>query len=394
MKKANKLLAVEGVRGVACFMVVLAHLSLFFFPELYMGVPEYSGHEVQFLIRQSPFAFFYSGLSAVYIFFVLSGYILTAVALNPDRPLIRILSMSIKRYPRLMIPALFSSVLAFILLTFIDVSHPLLVGPFGDLHNFDYTLGGSLFSGAIDVFFLSGRSLYNPVLWTMKIELIGSFLVYLLCVNSVSLKVRILPFIFLCLIAALVATRSIEHRFGLGLICFIGGYLFRIYGTEISTAKSTIVMIIGLYLAGAHNDSYSYRLIEMFLGTYTYALGNFLSGFFIVYAVIFGAKINKIFSRPLPVFMGKVSFSVYLIHFLFISTLGIYLFGVFFEHFGSYEIAAVFASCITVAFTYASSVFFYRYVDSKGMLLSNEISKAIIGRIGFSSRRAIQSPRR
>ena len=70
MQAPQKLPAVEGVRGVACFMVVLAHLSLFFFQGLYMGVPEYSGHEIQLFIRNSPFAFLYSGLAAVYIFFM------------------------------------------------------------------------------------------------------------------------------------------------------------------------------------------------------------------------------------------------------------------------------------------------------------------------------------
>ena len=92
-----------------------------------------------------------------------------------------------------MIPALFSSIVAFILFSFVDyqdISHPLLVGPFSDgslwgseavYGNFDYTFEEALLSGAIDEFFLSGSSLYNPVLWTMKIELIGSFLIYLLC---------------------------------------------------------------------------------------------------------------------------------------------------------------------------------------------------------------------
>ena len=166
------------------------------------------------LVRNSPFTFFFSGLSAVYIFFALSGYILTAVALKPGRQLLRILSMSLKRYPRLMIPALVSCILAIILLGLGDISHPALSGPFKDVRNFDYTFGGAVFSGAIDSFVLSGRSLYNPVLWTMKIELIGSFLVYVLCINSVVPKSRILPVVILSVISILVLTRSIEDRLG------------------------------------------------------------------------------------------------------------------------------------------------------------------------------------
>jgi peptidoglycan/LPS O-acetylase OafA/YrhL len=368
-------------------MVVLAHLILFFFPYLYTGVSAGPDHDIQQFIRHSPFTFFYSGLSAVYIFFVLSGYILTAVALNSDNPLNRIFSMSLKRYPRLMIPALFSCVLAFILLSFIETSHPLLFGPFSELDSVDYTFGGALYSGAIDVFFLSGHSVYNPVLWTMKIELIGSFIVYLLCINSAILRTRVLPLLIVLIIAALVATNTIEHRLGLGLMCFIGGYFFKIYGAYVSSTKSIILLLIGLYLAGAHNDSLSYGFIENFLGKYTYALCNFLSGFIIVYAVIFGIKINKIFSLPLPVFMGKVSFSVYLIHFPIISTRGVYLFGVLYESFSSYVMSAFLTSFITIILTYGCSVIFYKYVDLKGMAMSNAISKVIVSAIAPMNKR-------
>lgn len=291
-----------------------------------------------------------------------------------------------------MIPALVSCIVAFILLSFMETSHPLLVGPFSKLDTVDYTFGGALYSGAIDVFFLSGRSVYNPVLWTMKIELIGSFIVYLLCVNSATFRARVLPLLVLLIIAVLVATKSVEHRLGLGLMCFIGGYLFKIYGVYVSSTKSIILLLIGLYLAGAHNDSFSYGFINVFLGTYTYSLCNFLSGFMIVYAVIFGIKINHIFSLPLPVFMGKVSYSVYLIHFPIISTLGVYLFGVLYEFFSSYVISVILTSFITIIFTYGCSILFYKYVDLKGMAMSNAMSKAIIDKISMVKRRARQAP--
>lgn len=410
---SSRLLAVEGVRGTACFMVVLAHLVLFFFPHLYMGAPEGSEREIQKLIRDSPFAFFYSGLAAVYIFFVLSGYILTAVALKKDYSRTRVLSMALKRYPRLGIPATFSCIIAFAILYSIDlktISHPLLVGPFskGSLWGseaifgkFDYSLQGAIFSGAIDVFFLSGRSLYNPVLWTMEIELIGSFIVYILCVAFASKNgqpeqpkytdvgsrlLQSLPLLILIAVASLVALRAIDHRFGIGLMCFIAGHLFRIYGINISTTKSMTMLIAGLYLAGAHNDSNSYGLITRLLGKYTYELCNALSGLLIVYAVIHSEKLYDALSNRVSVFMGKVSFSVYIIHFPIIATLGVYLFGVFFDQLGSYETSAILASIFTILFIYAVSVLVYKYVDLKGMNFSNFLSRTIIQRIGLSSK--------
>jgi len=109
--------------------------------------------------------------------------------------------------------------------------------------------------------------------------------------NVISRLLRSLPFLILVLIAALVSVRAVDHRFGIGLMCFIVGHLFRIYGREISTTQSMTMLIAGLYLAGAHNESISYSLIAAVLGKYTYELCNALSGPLIVYAVIDGRQL-------------------------------------------------------------------------------------------------------
>lgn len=96
-------------------MVLLSHLILTFFPYMHVAVNETGLHEnkIQTLIYNSPFGFFYSGKAAVFIFFVLSGFILTKVCLREGNSPIKIFSMSIKRYPRLMIPVLASCLIAY-----------------------------------------------------------------------------------------------------------------------------------------------------------------------------------------------------------------------------------------------------------------------------------------
>ena len=85
--------------------------------------------------------------------------------------------------------------------------------------------------------------------------------------------------------------------------------------------------------------------------------------------------------------MGKVSFSVDIIHFPIIATLGVYLFKVFFDYFGSFSAAATLASMSSILFIYAVSVLVYKYVDLKGMIFANFFARTIIQYLGLSTSR-------
>ena len=73
----DKIDSVDGVRGLACLMVILSHLSLIFFPYVFSGRVSEMRSDIEYYIYHSPLTFFYSGTSAVFIFFTLSGFILT-----------------------------------------------------------------------------------------------------------------------------------------------------------------------------------------------------------------------------------------------------------------------------------------------------------------------------
>lgn len=383
MSAEKKILSVESIRGWACFMVLLSHLSLTFYPYLHAfdGEAQFGEYPIQHFIHESPFGFFFSGTSAVFIFFVLSGYILTKVALKDNNIAERVYLMGLKRYPRLMIPALASCLIAFLAIALFDITSPQLsdwINGYGN--NGTYSAVGAIYSGAIDVFFLSGRSSYNPVLWTMKIELLGSFIVYLLCLNRATLNIPFLTGFAFLLTASLMLLGMLEPNLALGFMSFYGGYLFGIYGSKISTKLSLVLIVSGLYLAGAHNSSSSYAFIHFFLGDYTYKLCNFISGFLIVYAIIFNDGLNRIFSGRLSVFMGKVSFSVYLVHMPILSTFGVFLFNAAYKATGIYDLAAIISSISSIIMVYFVSLYFYKHIDSKAMTISNRFAKYVLGR--------------
>jgi len=367
-----KLKAIEGIRGVACFMVVLSHLSLTFFPHLHA----FSGkagieNSVQGFIHNSPFGFIYSGTSAVYIFFVLSGYILTYVALKGN--VHKLIAMSLKRYPRLMIPAVVSCILAFLCFNYFTIDKSALTDWINGYGSLDYSLLGAIYSGTVESF-LVGKSSYNPVLWTMKIELIGSFIVFVMCLIRYKKTTVYIELLFIFTVIFLVGVKLLSAKLGLGIIAFIVGHLFYFYGKDIQSKFSIPLLIFGLYLAGIHNDSLSYSALTSIFGLYSYSLGNFSSGVIIVYSIIFSVNLNAFFSKKIFVFMGKVSFSVYLIHLLVISTLGVFLFNFIYEYF-SYEVSAISSSVITILSTYIISIFYFNYVDQTGMIASTKFQR-------------------
>lgn len=177
MSKNN---AAESIRGLACMAVVLSHLSLTFYPYLHnFDKLATSGNQTLDLLHDLPFGFLYSGTGAVFVFFVLSGYVLSYAILSKKNTTLKIKSMALKRYPRLAIPAGISGLIAFTALsTSIDTSYS--VGNFvSHYHSQKYTLLQCLYEGFIGSF-LFGQANTNFVLWTMQVELFASFMLFAL----------------------------------------------------------------------------------------------------------------------------------------------------------------------------------------------------------------------
>lgn len=75
-----------------------------------------------------------------------------------------------------------------------------------------------------------------------------------------------------------------------------------------------MLVIIGLYLAGVHNDSESYRWLTNLVKGRSYLLFNFISGIMIVYGVLTSNLISRALENNLLVYLGKLSFPIYVIH--------------------------------------------------------------------------------
>src|SRR5258708_22225434 len=106
-EKAPRIAYLESIRGLAALQVLLLHFLAAFAPDLVFSLPATAA--VAGTIHLSPLYFLYDGYSAVYIFFALSGYVLTR---SFERNLARPSSQVLARIVRLGLPAFAAALVA------------------------------------------------------------------------------------------------------------------------------------------------------------------------------------------------------------------------------------------------------------------------------------------
>ncbi|WP_279146770.1 acyltransferase family protein [Photobacterium carnosum] len=238
---------------------------------------------------------------------MLSGIVLSKAMENKTGYVVSILS----RYPRLMLPALLSCFVSYVIYKFIIVENKVfLSGWFNGLFINSPSLLDVFYYGAIKPFFSTG-SLYNNVLWTMRTELIGSIYIYIFSYLSIYNK----KYSTILFLLSIPIVYFIDKTMVLGIGCFFFGFVVFKYKYIIKNEYiSYLFLLFGLYLAGAHNDSISYEYISYFLGKYTYTLCNFFAAFFIMLSIISNEKIKKVLNHKLLCKLGALSFPIYLLH--------------------------------------------------------------------------------
>ncbi|MDD1608682.1 MAG: acyltransferase [Methylococcaceae bacterium] len=325
----------DGIRGWAAVMVVLFHTMVRI---LANTTPSYQRFYLEFIT---------DGHLAVFIFFVLSGFALSITFIKRPQKISVPLAV-ITRYFRLFIPILLTSFIVYCLMKahlmfniqiadLEDSKHWL-----GTFYDFEASLIGLLKFCFFDVFFHYERtSSYNIVLWTMQIEYAGSLLIYL----SIGLfrhenrKIYLFP---------LVAIVLYLLRNDTALACFIFGYflaeVYFSYGHIIKKLKfiniiSTLLFIVPIIISTFYRPKDDKYIV--------------LLAFIVVLSITFSPLLKDFFSNALSKFLGRISFPLYLIHMIVISSWSSYLF----LHLPLYGYEHQVIANITLATTIVLSIF-------------------------------------
>ena len=384
----SKLSFIEGMRGLAAIIVVLHHFSLAFYPALNFGEinqTHYKDGSLELFIANSPLNLIYNGGFAVCIFFILSGYVLSN-SYHKSKKVSILFEYAIKRYFRLLIPVSVTILIAYLCINTQLFFNQSLgeVTKTNDWLSSAFDHNGSLIDVArnmfIDVFFFKDNS-YNPVLWTMTYELLGSFLIFgfLLSIYKINQNY----WLYILLILVLFAT---QNNFYAAFI--LGAFLNKLdvnqnaFYLKLFSHKSVLIgfALVGVFFA-------SYPLVNNVNGTmYEYMTFTFLfnyefyhvvGSFFIMCVVLNSSGIKNILSKNCFGFIGKISFSFYLLHFIILCSLTCFLFKQWHPLLG-YNMAVLAASALSLPVIIMAAMFYQRWIDQFGINLSNKILRIVM----------------
>jgi peptidoglycan/LPS O-acetylase OafA/YrhL len=316
---SSRVTFLDGLRGIAAFVVIVSHLIAGFFPALYFGAQGRTDAALMDAIATSPLFVTYSGTFAVYIFFVLSGFVIAASA---AKTACRLPVLVLTRYLRLAVPVGLSICFAFALVNVFPGAPQRAAQVVGNwwldliYRPFNLTFGFALREAFVNVYW-TGLSYYNNVLWTMRIELAGSVAIYAFY-QFIGRSVRV-PALVLAAMLACFATRAWPSDL-LGF--FLGALIYEARTRDKLAQKGFVgagLLVVGIFLGGlpfAPGEGTFYQAIFSFVDRVSPAFGTVrVMGAAALILGIFMWKESRILLDSLPAqFLGRISFSLYLVH--------------------------------------------------------------------------------
>lgn len=325
----QKLIYLEGIRGAAAFIVVLAHFFQVFLPSVFEGKGAMVHFAFETTASKTPLNLLFNGNFSVALFFVLSGYVLSYRFFREKENSI-IYSSALRRYFRLAVPAFVSIILAYAVVRFgfgyYDDISPITRSSMRDPYVVDPNIWTMFKEGLFNTFFTYGNK-YNPVLWTMTYELFGSFLIFIFLFLLGKLRNRYIVYPFLIYFFL----DSYYLGFVLGLLLSDLHNSGRNWLELVNRPWVNLLLVtMGIYVGSfpyvsAENTIYSI-LVWNAPGFSFFVFYHAIGSFFIILALLNSKSMQSLFGSKPFAYLGKVSFSLYLVHFTIILSFGSYLF--------------------------------------------------------------------
>jgi peptidoglycan/LPS O-acetylase OafA/YrhL len=365
----EKIHCLDGLRGLAAFVVLLHHFILAFYPRFQFTEPIYF----------TPFNLFYNGGFSVSIFFVLSGYVLSYKFFQ-SKDLNILAASATKRYFRLLLPVLGSVTLAYFLLKFglftnVEASKNIVSGTWFPLfYNFEADFIDMLKQGLYTVFLheIPSTISYNATLWTMRIEFFGSLLTFSFLALFGKLNKRFLVYIILFIV--LYKTYYLAFLFGVILSDISNSQFkqkFYINNKPLLLIIFLISLFLGSYPLGETNNTMYKFLNFSFLKDYFLPLYQNVGGGLLLYVVLSSSLAQTLFQKKIMLFLGKISFSLYVFHFIILCSFSSSFF-IFLSHYFSFKLSFIVTFLCSLILILFISYLSYKFLDLVGIKLGNK----------------------
>ena len=393
-KRSTRLEWIEGLRSIACLCIFSHHFFATFYPVIIYGTDTRGASPATLALVQSPLSVVVNGNFWVCVFCIIAGYVASMPRFStPQETALSFSRLSdslIKRYLRLTLPAFVISLLVTLLYKGNFFSH------LSFSERFDaswaalwyqediYTVKSLLVESFARLCFV-GSDKYIVSLWTISYLFYGYYASILLAEMSWGKSKRILlvyGFVILCCVVS-----------GLKLCimsCFpIGTLLAYLSRSSTSgrrptwhTAVALLMLLLGLFLGAFptyFKPSNIYRFLDYaFLPTEAYALYHVIGSFLFMAALCQLPSLRHLLSGGLLVRLGKISFSLYLVHIPVILTIGTRTALFLFDHgVETYHLAVLVSLVITLCAVFLLSYAFMRLVEQPCGKLSQKLIESL-----------------
>lgn len=381
-----KLLYLDGLRGILCLIVVFSHCLL-------MGK---TNHEENFSIffrpwiQHSPLRLLVAGEFAVASFFVLSGCVLVRRYFEHFNDNSILYSGIIRRFPRLFIP---SSIALFF---YFSILHFRPFYGFNECH--EVGEGGVDKDIGIAYVLLNtfGQYLWMSALytiqWTMQVEFICSLFVYFLAFLLTRSYIHRYRIVFYAIFILILPTMWIAtHRSIQKLVHYIQPFVFGLLLSDLDASRLlnfcdsiklhwSVLLKVSLILLTIYFGSYPIFNTDVVNGIGTlwapfgWMFGWFwisFGGFCLIFLSIISKEIQYFLSTKIIHFLGKISFGVYLTHYIILCIVDASFVKWTAPHIGR-DLAVVIGLIVfALPLIFLISYAFYLYVDIPAVQISD-----------------------
>ena len=213
-----------------------------------------------------------------------------------------------------------------------------------------------------------GETSLDPPMWTISIEFIGSVVVMALFLD----RGYILICSFLCILVVSIYTFGAAP---MHLSRIAEGTFIILCGTAIHYVKlkhNIIVFfagVFGIYFGSFRYDSPIFPHFQLFIENEK-NISNLIGAVFLCYAILNGWGSTFFSWKPFLV-LGKLSYSLYLSHFIVLCSITCY----FYLLFGTYEYSTFYLFVIYTIFSLIAALFLYIVADKKAIKVAHQFSK-------------------
>ncbi|MDB5183466.1 MAG: acyltransferase 3 [Candidatus Saccharibacteria bacterium] len=386
----------EGLRGVAAIAVVLYHYSLAFYAMIFYGSIQNVVQNMQYEdnLYGNPISVFFSGTFAVAIFFVLSGFVLS-IAFFQTGKLDIIKKLATKRYLRLMLPALASVMICYVVFK-LGIFHIREAAAMSNswwlktTWTFTPHLTDAISDGVYGIF-TQGSDLYNNVLWTMQTEFLGSFIVFGFAALFYKVKYRWV--LYVALMVVLFNTWLLGFIIGMALAdAYANGRV-----KSISNPFAAVVVVVGgLFLGGYPLNIVTGTVYQVFAVPGLAVKWNMfyltIGASLLVFGVLSVTRLAKFFQNKRVSILGRYTFSLYLVHLVILYSFTTFVFVELRTKLGfGYNLAAVTAIVSSAPVIFGVTILFERYIDAPSIRLSTYFANVVLGNTELDLNRRLQS---